>query len=62
MNQKALRVLEYDKIIEKLAGHATSEPGRKLCLELVPSSDIKEIRKNQQKTSDAISRLFKKGN
>ena len=61
MNQKALRVLEYDKIIEKLAGHATSEPGRKLCLELVPSSDIKEIRKNQQKTSDAISRLFKKG-
>ena len=61
MNSKALRVLEYDKIIEKLADHASSEPGRKLCRELLPSSDIKEIRKNQEKTSDAIARIFKKG-
>ncbi|MBP3824886.1 MAG: endonuclease MutS2, partial [Butyrivibrio sp.] len=34
---------------------------RKLCLELEPSSDIKEIRKNLQKTNDAIARIFKKG-
>ena len=61
MNKKALHVLEYDKIIEKLADHASSEPGRKLCLELEPSSDIKEIRKNLQKTNDAIARIFKKG-
>ncbi|SEG32071.1 DNA mismatch repair protein MutS2 [Butyrivibrio sp. Su6] len=61
MNAKALHVLEYDKIIERLADHATSEPGRKLCKELVPSSDINEIRNNQKKTSDAISRIFKKG-
>ena len=61
MNKKALHVLEYDKIIEKLAEHATSEPGRKLCLELEPSSDIREIRKNLQKTNDAIARIFKKG-
>ena len=61
MNAKALHVLEYDKIIEKLADHATSEPGRKLCKELIPSSDINEIRNNQKKTSDAISRIFKKG-
>ncbi|MBE5842470.1 MAG: endonuclease MutS2 [Butyrivibrio sp.] len=61
MNQKALHVLEYDKIIERLTEHATSEPGKKLCRELVPSSDIKEIRKNQEKTKDAISRIFKKG-
>lgn len=61
MNKKALHVLEYDKIIEKLAEHATSDPGRKLCLELEPSSDIKEIRKNLQKTNDAIARIFKKG-
>lgn len=61
MNQKALHVLEYDKIIEKLTEHATSEPGKRLCRELVPSSDIKEIRKNQEKTKDAISRIFKKG-
>ena len=61
MNKKALHVLEYDKIIEKLAEHATSDPGRKLCLELEPYSDIREIRKNLQKTNDAIARIFKKG-
>ena len=61
MNSKALRVLEYDKIIEKLTDHASSEPGRKMCRELVPSSDIKEIRANLVKTQDGISRIFKKG-
>ena len=61
MNEKALHILEYDKIIEKLTDHASSDPGRKLCRELVPSSDIKEIRKNLTKTQDAISRIFKKG-
>ncbi len=61
MNSKVLHVLEYDKIIEKLTEHASSDPGRKMCRDLVPSSDIKEIRKNQQKTQDAISRIFKKG-
>ncbi len=61
MNSKVLHVLEYDKIIEKLTDHASSDPGRKMCRELVPSADIKEIRKNQQKTQDAISRIFKKG-
>ena len=61
MNKKALHVLEYDKIIEKLAEHASSDPGRKLCLELEPSSDVKEIRKNLEKTNDAIARIFKKG-
>jgi DNA mismatch repair protein MutS2 len=61
MNEKALHVLEYDKIIEKLSEHASSEPGRKLCRELKPSADIKEIRKNQEKTGDAIARIFKKG-
>ena len=61
MNRKALRVLEYDKIIEKLSEHATSEPGRKLCRELEPSTDIKQIRKDLEKTNDAIARIFKKG-
>ena len=61
MNQKALHVLEYDKIIEKLTDHTSSEPGRKMCKELVPSSDIKEIRANLAKTQDGISRIFKKG-
>ncbi|MCR5657243.1 MAG: endonuclease MutS2 [Butyrivibrio sp.] len=61
MNEKVLRVLEYNKIVDILAGFATSEPGRKMCRELLPSSDIREIRRNLQKTEAAISRIFKKG-
>ncbi|MCH5256247.1 MAG: endonuclease MutS2 [Lachnospiraceae bacterium] len=61
MNNKVLRVLEYNKIIEQLTDKATSEPGKKLCRELEPMTDIEQIRYAQTETSDALSRLFKKG-
>lgn len=61
MNNKALKVLEYNKIIERLTDKATSEPGRKLCRELLPMTDLEEIEHAQKETSDALSRLFKKG-
>jgi DNA mismatch repair protein MutS2 len=61
MNSKVLRVLEYDKIIKALEEHAGSEPGKKLCRELQPSNDLKEIILNQQKTADGIARIFRNG-
>ena len=61
MNEKALRVLEYPKIIEKLASFAGSVPGKALCRELLPSDDILEIRRRQQETADALARLYKSG-
>jgi len=61
MNAKVLRVLEYEKIIQMLISKATSDPGRKLCQELVPMTDREEINKAQQETSDALTRLFQKG-
>ena len=61
MNKKVLHVLEFDKIIEKLTDHASSDPGRKLCRELEPSSDLSQIKKDLEKTKDAIARIFKKG-
>jgi len=61
MNNKALHVLEYNKIIERLTDKATSEPGRKLCRELLPMTAPEEIEHAQKETSDALSRLFKKG-
>lgn len=61
MNKKALRILEYDKIIEKLKGHATSEPGKKLAAALIPMTDLEKIRAAQTQTADALSRLFAKG-
>lgn len=61
MNQKVLKTLEYDKIIGLLTDKADSEPGKKLCRELLPITDIAEIRRLQGETKDALSRLFKVG-
>ena len=61
MNEKVLTTLEYTKILEMLANKANSEPGKKLCRELAPSTDIEEIRRNQRQTADALRRLFKLG-
>lgn len=61
MNQKVLRTLEYYKIIEKLTEYAASEPGKKLCRELEPSSDYDEIVQSQTETADAVTRVRMKG-
>ena len=62
MNQKALKVLEYDKIIHLLADQATSDAGKKRCLELKPMTDKQDIIQAQTQTSDALSRIYRKGN
>ncbi len=62
MNQKVLKTLEYDKIIELLIEKADSEPGKKLCKDLVPSTNLGEINKMQRETADAFTRLIKRGN
>lgn len=61
MNSKVLHVLEYNKIIGQLVDRATSDPGRKLCRELVPMTDLEQINRAQAETADALSRVFKKG-
>lgn len=61
MNQKVLRVLEFDKIISALTDKATSEPGKMLCSQLLPVSDLSEIEQAQLETADAFSRLVKNG-
>ena len=60
MNSKVLQTLEYHKIIERLAEKATSAPGRELCLNLIPETDMDVIIHNQQETADALSRLLRK--
>ncbi|MCD7765945.1 MAG: endonuclease MutS2, partial [Lachnospiraceae bacterium] len=61
MNEKALKVLEYHKIIQRLAGFAGSQPGKERCLALIPSDDLSEILRMQQETTDAVSRILRKG-
>lgn len=61
MNRKALRILEFHKITEMLAGYASSEPGRRLCNELLPSDDYPAIRRLQEETEAAVNRIRMKG-
>ncbi len=61
MNEKALRILEYPKIIERLEKCAGSEPGKRLCRELVPCADLAQIQRMQRETTDAVSRIIQKG-
>ncbi|MGN0353781.1 MAG: endonuclease MutS2 [Muricoprocola sp.] len=61
MNNKALKTLEYYKIIEQLTDFAGSLLGKELCKNLLPSSDIEEIRTMQEETSLALARIYQKG-
>ncbi len=61
MNQKVLKTLEYDKIVQLLTEKADSEPGKQLCRNLTPSADLEEIRKAQRETKDALGRLLRDG-
>ena len=61
MNTKVLTTLEYTKIIDLLTEKADSEPGKKLCRNLVPSTDLSAIRTAQRETKDALARLFRIG-
>ena len=61
MNTKVLITLEYTKIIDLLTEKADSEPGKKLCRDLVPSIDLSAIRTAQRETKDALARLFRIG-
>ena len=61
MNSKALKTLEFDKIIHILAGHAASEGAKELCLALRPMDQIAQIELAQQETADALRRILRKG-
>lgn len=61
MNTKVLKTLEYHKIIDRLTELAGSVLGKELCKNLLPSSDIEEIRMLQAETSLALSMLYQKG-
>ena len=61
MDNKALNTLEFDKIKNMLSSKAASALGKRLVDELMPSSDISDIRRWQTETSVAVSMIMKKG-
>ncbi len=43
MQQKVLKILEFDKVKEQLLEHASSSLGRKKQKDLMPSTDFDEV-------------------
>jgi DNA mismatch repair protein MutS2 len=57
MEEHALKVLEFDKVVNMLAEHAATTLGRERALDLVPQRDLQWIRQMQAETSEAKSIL-----
>jgi len=62
LNEKALRILEYNKIIDMLCESTVSGMGRDIAADLKPSDDINEVKELLQETTEAVKLLLKKGN
>ncbi len=61
MNKKALKVLEYNKIIEMLKAQASSQMAKERLGKLLPETEIHQIREGLKETSEAVSVIIKKG-
>ena len=61
MNKKALTVLEYNRIIEMLAGFSGSVMAKERIRKFSPRSDIAYIRDLLDETSEALEVIVKKG-
>ena len=60
--KKVLKILEFDKILEKMPGYTESEFVKKRIYKLEPLTDIDDVKKAQRETTEAMSTLLKLGN
>lgn len=61
LNTKAIKTLEYNKIIDKLIQYAGSTLGKERCSKLLPMNNLEDITIAQKETSDALTRILQKG-
>lgn len=62
MNNKAIKILEYNTIINKLVNYTKSNLGKKISKKLEPISDLEEIEEKLKETEEATSLIFAFGN
>lgn len=53
MNERTLRVLEYYKVLDRVANHTSFSAGRELVMELRPSTDRQEVQMSLDITAEA---------
>ena len=61
MNERALRILEFDKITAQLEECAVSSVGKSYAKAVTPSEDLDEVQRWQEETEEALRCLIKKG-
>lgn len=62
MNEKALKVLEFNKIKEQIKGYCVTSGAKELVDELKPYGSVYEVKEHLQETKEALELLIKKGN
>ena len=60
MNEKGLKVLEYNKIIELLSSQAGSPMAKEKLAALRPSENAAEIREGLAETTEAVNVIISK--
>ncbi|HZD10657.1 MAG TPA: Smr/MutS family protein [Candidatus Binatia bacterium] len=60
MDEKSLRILEYDKVLDRVASYASFSAGEALVRDLRPAADDAEVRRRQAETREAVA-LFDTG-
>lgn len=61
MDERTLRVLEFDKIQKALEERCATELAKELVRTLLPSANLEEVQRRLKETSDARRRLEKFG-
>lgn len=62
MNEKGLKVLEFNKIKEELKRYIHTAAGKDLLEQLAPYDNIHEVREHLEETEEAVRLIMKKGN
>ncbi|RBP93923.1 DNA mismatch repair protein MutS2 [Cytobacillus firmus] len=62
MQERVLKILEFNKVKEQLLEHVSSSLGRKKALNIRPSTDYEEVIRRQEETDEAVTVLRIKGN
>lgn len=62
MEDRALRILDFDKILKKLSAMCASELGRELADEMEPQKEISLVIRLLKETTDATDYVLRRGN
>ena len=62
MNERALRILEYNKVKDKIRKYAVTSGGKELVDKLVPYKSVYEVENALEESSEAYELLVTKGN